>query len=67
MYVEKDLVEVGYTLKGNCTSPPSYPYINLTWYLNGRKVGKLLNENSVQILIWVPFVFRINYTGSYFK
>lgn len=27
------------TLRGNCTSPASYPAINLTWFINGKKVN----------------------------
>ncbi|KRT84875.1 Immunoglobulin, partial [Oryctes borbonicus] len=30
--------EIGYPLKGNCSSPLSYPAMNLTWYLNGKRV-----------------------------
>ncbi|CAH0559288.1 unnamed protein product [Brassicogethes aeneus] len=38
MIIEKDPLEIGYTIKGNCTSPPSYPRVNITWFLNGKKV-----------------------------
>ncbi|XP_074033989.1 uncharacterized protein [Leptinotarsa decemlineata] len=34
--IEKETL--GYALKGNCTAPPSYPPVNLTWFLNGRQV-----------------------------
>lgn len=40
MAIEKDSHEIGYPLRGNCTSPPSYPPMNLTWFLNGRKVNE---------------------------
>lgn len=39
MFIEKDTLEVGYTLRGNCTSPPSYPHANITWFLNGKRVS----------------------------
>ncbi|GJQ72683.1 hypothetical protein Trydic_g1341 [Trypoxylus dichotomus] len=38
VFVEKDIYEIGYPLKGNCSSPLSYPAMNLTWYLNGKRV-----------------------------
>ncbi|XP_057654536.1 uncharacterized protein LOC130892870 [Diorhabda carinulata] len=37
--LEKDVLEVGHILKGNCTSPPSYPSANITWLLNGKKIN----------------------------
>ncbi|XP_017780103.1 PREDICTED: uncharacterized protein LOC108565259, partial [Nicrophorus vespilloides] len=40
VFIEKDMYEIGYTLRGNCTSPPSYPAINLTWFLNEKKVNE---------------------------
>lgn len=40
MTFAKDLLEMGYTIRGNCTSPPSYPPVNITWFLNGKKVTK---------------------------
>lgn len=43
MKIEKDSYEIGYTLRGNCTSPPAYPAVNLTWYINKKKV----NESSL--------------------
>jgi hypothetical protein len=39
MTFEKDLLEMGYTIRGNCTAPPSYPPVNITWSLNGKKVS----------------------------
>ncbi|XP_063906104.1 uncharacterized protein LOC135124812 [Zophobas morio] len=39
MTFEKDLLEMGYTVRGNCTSPPSYPPVNITWLLNGKKIN----------------------------
>ncbi|KAG5873424.1 hypothetical protein JTB14_020623 [Gonioctena quinquepunctata] len=36
MIMEKDL-DMGQTVKGNCSAPPSYPAANITWYLNGKK------------------------------
>lgn len=37
--VEKSEYNLGDTLRGNCTSPPSSPPVNLTLYVNGNKVG----------------------------
>ncbi|KAF2904934.1 hypothetical protein ILUMI_01240 [Ignelater luminosus] len=45
--IEKDSYEIGYTLSGNCTSPSSYPSVNLTWFVNERQV----NASSV---MYVP-------------
>lgn len=39
MTIEKGSRELGYPLRGNCTSSRSYPPVNLTWYLNDRKVS----------------------------
>jgi hypothetical protein len=46
MTFEKDLLEMGYTIRGNCTAPPSYPPVNITWSLNGKKI----NESSVKYI-----------------
>ncbi|XP_022919481.1 uncharacterized protein [Onthophagus taurus] len=37
VFIEKELYEINYVLRGNCSSPISYPAMNLTWYLNGKK------------------------------
>ncbi|KAG8330438.1 hypothetical protein J6590_064332 [Homalodisca vitripennis] len=37
--LEKSRYNLGDTLRGNCTSPPSSPPTNLTLYVNGNKVG----------------------------
>ncbi|KAK5649092.1 hypothetical protein RI129_003984 [Pyrocoelia pectoralis] len=44
--IEKDSYEVGYTLSGNCSSPPAYPHFNLTWFIN----DKVVNGTSVMYL-----------------
>ncbi|KAB0804000.1 hypothetical protein PPYR_00970 [Photinus pyralis] len=44
--IEKDSYEVGYTLSGNCSSPPAYPHFNLTWFIN----DKMVNATSVMYL-----------------
>jgi len=36
--LEKRHYTIGDTLKGNCTSPPSSPPSNVTWYLNDKWV-----------------------------
>lgn len=56
MFIEKDTLEVGYSLRGNCTSPPSYPFANITWFLNGRKVSRYSlswNMSSAVSIIYV--------------
>ncbi|KAJ8917981.1 hypothetical protein NQ315_011434, partial [Exocentrus adspersus] len=40
VFISKELLEIGYTIRGNCTTPPSYPAANVTWYLNGRKINE---------------------------
>ncbi|XP_054268134.1 uncharacterized protein LOC128989976 [Macrosteles quadrilineatus] len=35
--LEKNSYSVGDVLRGNCSSPPSNPPANVTWYLNGEK------------------------------
>lgn len=36
--LEKRHYTIGDTLKGNCTSPPSSPPSNVTWFLNDKWV-----------------------------
>lgn len=42
MWVETDFPEIGYSIRGNCSTPPSYPTANITWLINGKKI----NESS---------------------
>ncbi|XP_050515286.1 uncharacterized protein LOC114336588 [Diabrotica virgifera virgifera] len=44
MVLEKDLMEIGHVLKGNCTAPPSYPPANITWFLNGKKINESMKR-----------------------
>ncbi|CAH1176024.1 unnamed protein product [Phaedon cochleariae] len=37
--VEKELLEIGSIIRGNCSSPASYPPANVTWFLNGKEVN----------------------------
>lgn len=37
--LEKSQYSIGDILKGNCTSPPSVPSANITWYINDKQVG----------------------------
>lgn len=39
MTMEKQRYSVGDTLRGNCSSPPSNPPTNLTWFVNDRKMN----------------------------
>lgn len=42
MEISKENIGYGYLLRANCTTPPSFPAMNVTWYINGIKV----NESS---------------------
>lgn len=39
--LEKNRYSVGDVLRGNCTTPPSDPAANITWFINGNEVGIL--------------------------
>lgn len=39
MQVDKKVIGVNDNFKAVCTVGPSYPPANITWYINGRKVG----------------------------
>lgn len=34
-------VSPGAIIKANCTTPSSYPQMNVTWYINGAEVGSM--------------------------
>ncbi|KAH1027332.1 hypothetical protein HUJ05_000862 [Dendroctonus ponderosae] len=36
--IDKNLVDIGDYIKANCSTFPSYPAANISWYLNGMKV-----------------------------
>ncbi|XP_066144472.1 uncharacterized protein [Euwallacea fornicatus] len=38
IYVEKKFADVDETIYANCSSPPSFPHSNISWYLDGIKV-----------------------------
>ncbi|KAL1506508.1 hypothetical protein ABEB36_005859 [Hypothenemus hampei] len=38
MIIDKNFVDIGDYVSGNCTSLPSYPSTNVTWFLNGKRV-----------------------------
>ncbi len=40
--LEKSQYSIGDTLRGNCTSPPSVPSANITWYINDKQVRIIL-------------------------
>lgn len=37
--MDKEILDTGYRLKGNCSAPPSWPPANITWLLNGKPVS----------------------------
>lgn len=37
--IDKEILDTGYRLKGNCSTPPSYPSANVTWLVNGIVVN----------------------------
>lgn len=39
MQVEKKLLTASDNLKATCTVGTSFPAANITWYMNGKKVG----------------------------
>ncbi|XP_049940952.1 uncharacterized protein LOC126417100 [Schistocerca serialis cubense] len=44
MFVEKPRYAVGDTLRANCSAPASSPPVNLTWFLNDRKINETFLE-----------------------
>ncbi|CAH1713772.1 uncharacterized protein LOC114125235 [Aphis gossypii] len=44
--LEKRHYTIGDTLKGNCTSPPSSPPSNVTWYLNDKWMNSSYGRSS---------------------
>lgn len=46
--VKTDFPEIGYTIRGNCTSPPSFPPANITWLINGKKVNETYSSQYHQ-------------------
>ncbi|KAK9504753.1 hypothetical protein O3M35_008945 [Rhynocoris fuscipes] len=54
--LEKKRYSIGDVIRGNCTSPPSNPPANLTWFINGNKVTLPLLFNY---LIYIRTFCRI--------
>ncbi|KAG8314893.1 hypothetical protein J6590_082507 [Homalodisca vitripennis] len=42
--LEKNSYSAGDTLRANCSSPPSSPPANVTWYLNGEEASHLIGK-----------------------
>lgn len=38
MMIDRNFADVGDFIYANCTSQPSYPATNISWFLNGKKV-----------------------------
>ncbi|CAG9764216.1 unnamed protein product [Ceutorhynchus assimilis] len=38
LLIEKNYVDIGDFISGNCTTLPSYPATNVSWYLNGIRI-----------------------------
>uniref|UniRef100_T1I2J4 Ig-like domain-containing protein n=1 Tax=Rhodnius prolixus TaxID=13249 RepID=T1I2J4_RHOPR len=53
--LEKNRYSVGDVLRGNCTTPPSDPAANITWFINGNEMANYstinCNGSSEAILI----------------
>lgn len=37
-------VSPGAIIKANCTTPSSYPQMNVTWFINGAEVGSIFTS-----------------------
>ncbi|KAG5894513.1 hypothetical protein JTB14_026896 [Gonioctena quinquepunctata] len=40
LQTDKQIMDLGFRLKGNCSAPSSYPAANITWLLNGKKINE---------------------------
>ncbi|KAF7283581.1 uncharacterized protein LOC143194125 [Rhynchophorus ferrugineus] len=50
LHIQREFVEGNYLVRANCSAPPSFPAMNITWYINGLKV----NENGRKIINLSP-------------
>ncbi|CAG9858033.1 unnamed protein product [Phyllotreta striolata] len=41
---DKEILDTGYRLKGNCSAPASWPPANITWLLNGKPINYTYQE-----------------------
>ncbi|XP_057669120.1 uncharacterized protein LOC130901634 isoform X1 [Diorhabda carinulata] len=57
--IDKEILDTGLRLKGNCSSPPSYPSANITWLLNGVIVNSSYQQR-VQ-----PHDYNMKVTSTY--
>ncbi|CAH1129941.1 unnamed protein product [Ceutorhynchus assimilis] len=44
LLIEKNYVDVGDFITGNCTTLPSYPATNVSWYLNGKRIPERFSK-----------------------
>lgn len=57
--VEKKVLSAMDNLKATCTVGTSFPAANITWYINGKKVGCLLIHGQ-----YSPFLKEFFHTDS---
>lgn len=43
-------VSPGAIIKANCTTPSSYPQMNVTWFINGAEVGTAYNRRFYAVI-----------------
>lgn len=57
LHLEKPQYSLGEKLRANCSSPPSNPPANITWFINDKGVRTITfydNENYVAKIILIP-------------
>lgn len=57
LYLEKPQYSLGEKLRANCSSPPSNPPANITWFINNKEVRTITfyyNENYVGKIVLIP-------------
>jgi len=46
LYLEKPQYSLGEKLRANCSSPPSNPPANITWFINDKEVRTITRYNN---------------------
>ncbi|CAH1103032.1 unnamed protein product [Psylliodes chrysocephalus] len=56
IFVENDYLRYGDQVHAECASPPSYPYANVTWFLNENEIlGKDIKDLNDHVTIGFPY------------